>query len=58
MTKLKLTDWYNPSQKPVRKGFYQCMCCKNMFWWNGKFWTDAPWSKYESGIDYWRGIAK
>ena len=55
---MKLTDWYEFWQNPVRKGFYQCKCCENMFYWNGKFWTTAPWDKYVEHIEGWRGIAK
>lgn len=55
---MKLTDWYKSWQKPVRKGFYQCKCCNDMFYWNGKFWTSDPCDKSDWGMGEWRGVAK
>lgn len=53
---IKLTDWYESWQKPIRKGFYQCKCCNDMFYWNGKHWSSAPWDKSDWGMGEWRGI--
>lgn len=58
MKKLKLTDWYKPSQKPVRNGFYQCKCCNQYFYWDGKHWNDEYWREYVKINEGWRGVAK
>lgn len=58
MRKLKLTDWYKPSQKPVRKGRYECKCCGLLFYWDGKHWNDEAWREYTKITYGWRGIAK
>lgn len=54
----KLTGWYKPSQLPVRKGFYECKCCNNRFYWDGFNWRDPDWREYVQINEGWRGIAK
>lgn len=68
---MKVTQWFDDSEKPVRKGVYQKFSnSKNpqFSYWNGKYWglisnsvNDA--AKYHSSESYfqwgnWRGIAK
>ena len=55
---MKLTDWYKPSQLPVRKGFYECKCCNNKFYWDGFNWRDPDFREYVQINEGWRGIAK
>ena len=59
MKKLKLTNWYKPNQKPIRMGYYECKCCQNRFFWDGKNWLsklfDGELTEIREG---WRGIAK
>lgn len=56
---MKLTDWYKPNQKPIRMGYYECKCCQNRFFWDGKNWLsklfDGELTEIREG---WRGIAK
>jgi hypothetical protein len=56
--KRKLTDWYKPSQKPVRNGHYQCKCCSQYFYWDGKHWHDEYWREYVKINEGWRGIKR
>lgn len=56
--KLKLTDWYPGSIKPVRKGFYQCACCKKYFNWDGKNWLSNTVKGFDTDLPGWRGVQK
>ena len=56
---MKLTKWYAPDQKPVRKGYYQCKCCKEFFYWDNKGWQSKCFkNEYTVVCEGWRGIAK
>ena len=57
--KNKLTGWYEPEQKPVRQGFYECKCCNFKFYWNGKNWMSKNFYGQIAQIrDGWRGLTK
>jgi hypothetical protein len=56
---MKLTEWYDPDQKPVRKGYYECKCCNFKFYWDGKGWLSKKDRKdYAQMAAGWRGLAK
>ena len=56
---MKLTKWYKANQKPVRIGYYECRCCNNLFYWNGKNFVSNNFSDFDTVlIKGWRGIDK
>lgn len=58
---MKLSPWYKTEKiKPIRKGWYECKCCSNDWWWDGKTWCVAK-NKFQmppDEVEYWRGILK
>ena len=61
---MKLTEWYEPTQKPKRKGVYQL---QDLFdrkpfyaYWNGKYWLfgSSNGTPLQFQSRYWRGVAK
>lgn len=59
---MKLSRWFDITKDwPKHKGFYQCKCCKDLFYWHGKGWKYAKSSKLNLGVyevHNWRGILK
>ena len=63
---MKKTDWYERTQKPIRKGLYECCAVPDktisqMDYWNGKKWCDGVrhdiiWDKTEQNTYKWRGL--
>jgi hypothetical protein len=55
---MKLSPWFKTRKhKPLRIGYYQCKCCLNKFWWNGKYWSDF-FDGFPESVNEWRGIIK
>lgn len=66
---MKLTDWYTPDVKPVRRGVYITRKNKNIYfqYWTGTFWNvrmfnidKASKAKQRSQHQdvYWKGIER
>lgn len=58
VNQFKLTPWFSSYRSPTRKGLYQCSCCFDLFYWNGKKWF---WENKQTETDIlgmWRGIYK
>ena len=54
----KLTPWFPPEIKPVRKGWYECRCCTDTFYWTGERWLMMPGGGFSSIQNIsWRGLA-
>lgn len=65
MPELPMTDWYDVSIKPVRKGEYEVKNTNTPVWpfpatfratWSGRTWKDSDGDKVENVIA-WRGLA-
>ena len=69
---MKLTPWYPPEVKPVRKGVYE-VCFTALPWyryWDGRFWWNGSFSPFDAFNrraerfvngeckDDWRGLAE
>jgi len=68
--KPKLTQWFHPSVKPVRVGFYEtgfgneeavkdADASPFLWWWNGSYWLASDTFeivRYQER--YWRGLAQ
>jgi len=56
---MKLTRWYPPDIKPVRKGWYECKCCNRRYFWSEESWdnTDNNGWPTKQNIE-WRGLTK
>lgn len=56
---MKFTGWYKSTQKPIYKGFYQCKCCHDLFYWDGKEFKSNKFVGFSTELlKGWRGIAK